>query len=400
MTDAIDRAPRDVTPFLPAPPDAAARLAALRATALLDTPAEHAFDRLTRLAARLLRAPIALVSLVDEDRQFFKSCVGLPEPWASLRGTPISHSFCQHAVALARPLVIEDARTHPLVRDNPAIHDLGVIAYAGIPLATADGAVLGSFCVIDAVPRRWSADEVATLADLAASVMTELELRTALRRAEEARAEAAAATRAKDDLLAFVTHELRTPLTGIAFNAQLLAMGTCGPLDERQARAVERIDRSQRHLLALTNQLLDFRAAASGRAEYAIERVDVGEAVADALGLVGAQLDAAGVRTECPPARASRCGPTRAGCGRSSSTCWATRPATRRPAARSGSTPWATRPASGCGSATRGRGSPPTSSSASSSRSRACTRPARPRRRARGSASRSAAPWRAGWTAT
>jgi signal transduction histidine kinase len=227
--------------------------------------------------------------------------VGLPEPWASVRETPLSHSFCQHAVALARPLVIEDARTHPLVRDNLAIRDIGVIAYAGIPLATADGDVLGSFCVIDGVPRQWTADELATLTDLAAAVMTEIELRTALRRAEEARAEAAAATRAKDDLLAFVSHELRTPLTGIAANTQLLAMGRCGALDERQTRAVERIDRSQRHLLALTNQLLDFRAAGSGRAEYALEPVDVGEAIADALGLVGAQLDAAGVRTECPP---------------------------------------------------------------------------------------------------
>jgi GAF domain-containing protein len=167
----------------PLPPaDPAARLAALRATALLDTPAEQAFDRLTRLAARLIGVPTALVSLVDEDRQFFKSCVGLPEPWASVRETPLSHSFCQHAVALARPLVIEDARTHPLVRDNLAIRDIGVIAYAGIPLATADGDVLGSFCVIDGVPRQWTADELATLTDLAAAVMTEIELRTAPRR--------------------------------------------------------------------------------------------------------------------------------------------------------------------------------------------------------------------------
>jgi signal transduction histidine kinase len=279
----------------------AGRLAALRATALLDTPADAAFDRLSRLAARLLGAPIALVTLVDEDRQFFKSCIGLPEPWASLRETPLSHSFCQHVVEAAAPLVIEDAREHPLVRDNLAIRDLGVIAYLGIPLATADGVVLGSFCAIDGRPRRWSADDVATLGELAAAVMTEVELRTALRRAEEARAEASAATRAKDDCLAFVSHELRTPLTGIAFNAQLLAMGRCGPLDERQARAVDRIERSQQHLLALTNQLLDFRAAASGQVEYALARVAVADAVGDALGLVGAQLDEAGLRTECPP---------------------------------------------------------------------------------------------------
>src|SRR3954464_15206025 len=75
-----------------------ARLAMLRRTALLDTPAEEAFDRLTRLATRVLHIPISIISLVDDDRQFFKSCLGLPEPWASDRETPLSHSFCQYIV--------------------------------------------------------------------------------------------------------------------------------------------------------------------------------------------------------------------------------------------------------------------------------------------------------------
>src|SRR3954470_22801482 len=127
-----------------------ARLEALRAAAVLDTPPEASFDRLAALAARLLRAPVALVSLVDAERQFFKSCVGLPEPWNSLRQTPVSHSFCQHVVTSGEPLIVEDARTHPLVRDNPAVRELGVIAYAGIPLRVPSGQVLGSFCVTDA----------------------------------------------------------------------------------------------------------------------------------------------------------------------------------------------------------------------------------------------------------
>src|SRR6058998_2311667 len=115
------------------------RLAALRATALLDSEPEEGFDRLTRLATRVLDVPVALVSLVDEDRQFFKACIGLAEPWSSQRGTPLTHSFCQHAVASAEPLTIEDAREHPLVRENLAIRDLDVIAYAGFPLKTSDG---------------------------------------------------------------------------------------------------------------------------------------------------------------------------------------------------------------------------------------------------------------------
>jgi GAF domain-containing protein len=153
------------------------RLAALHALALVDTAAEEAFDRLTRLAARTIQAPVALVSLVEAERQYFKSCVGLSEPWATLRQTPLSHSFCQYVVASGLPLVIEDARNHPLVRDNPAIIDLEIVAYAGVPLVTTTGQVLGSFCVIDTVPRTWSADELALLRDFAAMALTEIALR-------------------------------------------------------------------------------------------------------------------------------------------------------------------------------------------------------------------------------
>ena len=123
------------------------RLAALRQTGLPDSGPEEAFDRLTRLATRALGVPVALVSLVDEHRQFFKSCVGLPEPWATDRQTPLSHSFCQHVVSAADPLVIADARQHPLVRDNAAIADLGVVAYAGFPRVI--GAMLTVRAVLD-----------------------------------------------------------------------------------------------------------------------------------------------------------------------------------------------------------------------------------------------------------
>src|SRR5690349_13484911 len=97
------------------------RLDALRRTALLDTPSEEAFDRLARLATRMLNVPVALVTLVDRDRQFFKSCVGLPSPWCDVRQTPLTHSFCMHVVATGEPLVIEDARQHPVLRDNLAV---------------------------------------------------------------------------------------------------------------------------------------------------------------------------------------------------------------------------------------------------------------------------------------
>lgn len=164
------------------------RLDELRSLDLLDTPREEVFDCFTRLAARFLDAPVALFSLVEEDRQFFKSQVGLPEPWATARETPLSHSFCQHAVTSGEALIIEDAREHPLVHDNLAIRDLGVVAYAGIPLTTADGHTIGSFCAIDDKPHTWTEQEIEVLRDLASGLLTEVRLRQDLSR--RARAEA------------------------------------------------------------------------------------------------------------------------------------------------------------------------------------------------------------------
>ncbi|HLL83166.1 MAG TPA: GAF domain-containing protein, partial [Longimicrobium sp.] len=155
------------------------RLAAVRRVALADAAAETAFDRLSSLATRILRVPVALVTLVEEDRQVLKGCVGLPEPYATSRETPLSHSFCQHTLGMREPLVVEDARLDPRVSDNLAIPELSVIAYAGIPLVTSQGHALGAFCAIDNGPRRWSQEEIGILHDLAASAVTEIELREA-----------------------------------------------------------------------------------------------------------------------------------------------------------------------------------------------------------------------------
>lgn len=166
------------------------RLKALDDADLLDSPAEEAFDRLTRLASRFLRAPVSLVSLVDVDRQFFKSATGLAEPWVAARETPLSLSFCRHVVSSQSPLIVTDAANDSRVHDNRAIAEMGVRAYAGIPLATPDGHVLGSFCVIDHAPRHWSAEELDALRDLAGLAATEIALRRTLKRAKE-QAEAA-----------------------------------------------------------------------------------------------------------------------------------------------------------------------------------------------------------------
>ncbi|HVU11091.1 MAG TPA: GAF domain-containing protein [Phototrophicaceae bacterium] len=156
------------------------RLAELLRLSLLDSPADPAFDRLTRLAARILDAPISTVTLVDDHRQFFKSQVGLGEPWASKRETPLEYLYSQHVVATQAPLIVADTRNHPLLYDNPSTLKEGLIAYAGIPLVTSGGKAVGSFCVIDKKPRVWTAEEIQILTDLSESVMTEIELRSEL----------------------------------------------------------------------------------------------------------------------------------------------------------------------------------------------------------------------------
>ena len=162
------------------------RLAALYRTALLDSPPEAAFDRLTALATRVTGAPIALVTLIDEHRQVLKSCVGLPEPWNSDRESGLEFSICQHVVGSASALIVPDAREHPLLRDNRAIAEADVVAYAGIPLVTSDGFCLGTFCLMDRRPRAWSEHEVAMLADLAALAVARIELQVTMHERERA----------------------------------------------------------------------------------------------------------------------------------------------------------------------------------------------------------------------
>jgi signal transduction histidine kinase len=156
------------------------RLEKLRSLSLLDTEAEDSFDRLTQLASRLIKAPIALVTLMDAHRQFYKSQVGLAEPLASQREIPLAKSYCQHLFASDEPLLISDAREHPLVHDNPAVQEMPAISYAGFPLKTADGFLLGSFCVIDTKPREWTEMELEILGHLADSAIKEIELRAEL----------------------------------------------------------------------------------------------------------------------------------------------------------------------------------------------------------------------------
>ena len=153
------------------------RLHALEATGLMAGSGDDGLDEVTRVTQWLLGVPKALVSLVDDEKQVFASQCGLTGWAAEQGGTPLSHSFCQHPVQTGRPLVVEDARSHPLVHDNPAIEDFGVVAYAGMPLSTPEGQVLGVLCAIDGHPRHWTPTELETLRRLADRAQRELSRR-------------------------------------------------------------------------------------------------------------------------------------------------------------------------------------------------------------------------------
>ncbi len=171
-----------------------ARVRALADTGL-DATSDPGFDRIAELVRTLLGVPMALVSLLDERQQFFPGAAGLAEPWATQRQTPLSHAICQHVAMAQGPLVITDARHDPRCSDNPAVADMGIAGYAGMPLTDAAGTVLGALCAIDHEPRVWTEAELSLLADMASTCSDSLRLRIATVHAEAGRAAAAAVSR-------------------------------------------------------------------------------------------------------------------------------------------------------------------------------------------------------------
>jgi sigma-B regulation protein RsbU (phosphoserine phosphatase) len=180
------------------------RLLAVHETGLLDTGPDEAFDRLARLATKLLDVPYAFVTIVDESRSFWKSCIGVDATALSDRQNPVEESFCQYVINTDEALVVGDARMNPMTSTNPSIEKMGVLAWAGYPLRSRGGEVLGTFCVVDTTAREWTEDEVEVIASLAGAVEGEIRLRVLL---DEA---AAAADRAHD------AAALRDRLTSLA----------------------------------------------------------------------------------------------------------------------------------------------------------------------------------------
>ncbi|WP_028062784.1 PP2C family protein-serine/threonine phosphatase [Solirubrobacter soli] len=188
------------------------RLRAVRASGLLDTGPEEAFDRLAQLAATLLDAPHAFITLVDDRRSFWKSAIGVDASDPVERQNAVEESFCQYVIESERALLVGDTASDPLTRANPSIEKLGVVAWAGVPLRGPEGEVLGSFCVLDRTTRSWSARDHEVLETLSESATREIALRAALAAERETRREADLVAAGVEELARTLQESLLPPL--------------------------------------------------------------------------------------------------------------------------------------------------------------------------------------------
>ena len=258
----------------PAIPDnETARLSKLRGYKILDTLPEESFDRVTRLVADLLDVPIALVSLIDSDRQWFKSRVGL-----DATETSREISFCGHAILDTDVFVVEDAALDGRFADNPLVTaGPSIRFYAGAPLRTPDGQNIGTLCAIDSKPRKLSERERRMMNDFAHVVVSELELRTAIMDSMSIAAQEANERALQNDFISDVTHELRTPLTSIHGALRLIEEGAFGQIDTPLKNALDIASRNSVTLLGLINDLLDFQKLGAGKMEFNFKPVNSGQ---------------------------------------------------------------------------------------------------------------------------
>ena len=206
----------------PTPTSESLRLEALRSYRILDTPSEPAFDDITRIAALICGTPMALVSLVDHDRQWFKSRVGLEAPQ-----TPRTSSICAHAITQDALFVVEDTLEDPRFVRNPLVTgDPHLRFYAGALLKTSDGLPLGTVCVLDTQPRRLSEAQREALTALTRQAMAQLELRRTLAYAQEA-------AHYRGRLMAIAGHDLKTPLRAASYAIERVRRQVEAPLAEQ-----------------------------------------------------------------------------------------------------------------------------------------------------------------------
>ncbi|MEY2777866.1 MAG: hypothetical protein RLY30_1964 [Pseudomonadota bacterium] len=260
----------------PIPAGEPARLRRLRALGLLDTDPSETYSRVVRLAARLLDTPIAAISLVDADRQWFLAKTGL-----TLTETPREDAFCAHTICGDASFIVEDAAADARFARNPLVlAEGGIRFYAGVPLRLDDGHGLGALCVIDDKPRVLSGEDQAALSELAEVVMDAFRLRESL-------FDVQALAQAKSNFLANMSHEIRTPMNGVMGMAELLLHS---PLSEDQSACVKTILTSADGLLGVLNDILDFSKLEAGAVRIELGPVVVPHLVEELCELHAARM--------------------------------------------------------------------------------------------------------------
>jgi signal transduction histidine kinase/CheY-like chemotaxis protein len=260
----------------PPTPNEKARLKTLFDYDVLDTEAEKIFDDLTQLAAQTCNTPITLISLIDSNRQWFKSKVGL-----DTEETSRDIAFCAHAIHQKGIFEVEDTLLDKRFFDNPLVTSTPNIRfYAGTPLISPDGHAIGTLCVIDKKPNKLTQDQRQALEVLGRSVMSQMELRKKIK-------ELKLANEHKTEFLSNMSHELRTPLNAIiGFSHLMLGEIKHHTLPAKFSEYIGHIDYSGRRLLSVVNSVIDLNKIEAGMMQVQIEVVCLREYIKDLEGML------------------------------------------------------------------------------------------------------------------
>jgi len=261
-----------------APPSAneTARLKALYDYDVLDTEAEKIFDDLTQLAAQICKTPITLISLIDPDRQWFKSKVGL-----DAEETSRDIAFCAHAILQKEIFEIEDTLQDKRFFDNPLVTSAPNIRfYAGTPLISHNGHAIGTLCVIDDKPNKLTEEQRLVLDVLGRSVISQMELRKNIKQLKQANVH-------KTEFLSNMSHELRTPLNAIiGFSRLMLDDIEHHKLPAKFSEYISHIDYSGKRLLSVVNSVIDLNKIEAGMMQVQIELMCIREFIKDLEGML------------------------------------------------------------------------------------------------------------------